>query len=224
MKHILYQKTMERKKEIRKILKIVIGLMIFSVGIYLGLIANIGLVPWDSLTMGISNLASISYGKINIAISVSILIIDLLLKEKIGIGTILDALLTGTFIDILYVIFPLKGPSNVLVGILYMTVGLFINSIGAYFCMSAGLSCGPRDTLLIAIGKRLPKLGIGYVDIIIKIALIILSLIVKGPIGIGTLYGMVGTGIAMQIVFNIIKFEPRDVVHENIFDSIANFK
>lgn len=213
-----------RLKVIKKILLAIGGLAICSVGIYLGLIANVGLVPWDSLTMGIANTFNISYGKINIAVSLTVLFVDLCLKEKIGLGTILDSLLVGTFIDGLYVILPISSPNNVFVGLLYLTIGMFIIAIGTKVYMTAGLSCGPRDSLLVALGKRFPKLKIGYVDIGVKVILIILSLIVKGPIGIGTLYGMVMMGVCFNIVFAIFKFEPRKVVHEDLFTTLNRVK
>lgn len=213
-----------RLKEIKKMMLAIGGLAICSVGIYLGLVANVGLVPWDSLTMGIANIVNISYGKINIVVSLTILFVDLSLKEKIGIGTILDSLLVGTFIDCLYVIFPINSPNNVFVGLLYLTIGMFIIAIGTRVYMAAGLSCGPRDSLLVALGKRFPKLKIGYVDIGVKAILIILSLLVKGPIGIGTLYGMVMMGFCFNIVFAIFKFEPRKVVHEDLLTTLNRLK
>ena len=207
----------------KRMLRAIIGLMFCSIGIYLGLVANIGLVPWDSLNMGISNLLSISYGKINILISLTILLIDILLHERIGLGTIFDALFTGTFIDVLYVILPIKSPNNIFIGLIYLTIGMFFIAFGTSVYMKAGLSCGPRDSLLVALGKRFPKLKIGYVDMLVKVVLIILSLIVKGPIGIGTLYGMLMMGVCFNITFSFIKFEPRSIVHEDFIATIRRF-
>ncbi|MDO5440114.1 MAG: hypothetical protein Q4F12_01110 [Erysipelotrichaceae bacterium] len=204
---------------LKNIIRATIGLMICSIGIYLGLVADVGLVPWDSLTMGLANLTSISYGKINISISLTILVIDIILKERVGIGTILDALLTGTFIDILYIVLPITKPGSIIVGLIYLTVGMFIIAFGTSVYMKAGLSCGPRDSLLVAIGKKFPKLKIGYVDMIIKVLLIIISIIIKGPVGIGTVYGMLMMGVCFNIVFGLIKFEPRSITHDDLLDT-----
>lgn len=204
---------------LKNIIRATIGLMICSIGIYLGLVADVGLVPWDSLTMGLANLTSISYGKINISISLTILVTDIILKERVGIGTILDALLTGTFIDILYIVLPITKPSSIIIGLLYLTIGMFIIAFGTSVYMKAGLSCGPRDSLLVAIGKKFPKLKIGYVDMIIKVLLIIISIIIKGPVGIGTVYGMLMMGVCFNIVFGLIKFEPRSITHDDLLDT-----
>ena len=204
---------------LKNIIRATIGLMICSIGIYLGLVADVGLVPWDSLTMGLANLTSISYGKINISISLTILVTDIILKERVGVGTILDALLTGTFIDILYIALPITKPGSIIVGLIYLTVGMFVIAFGTSVYMKAGLSCGPRDSLLVAIGKKFPKLKIGYVDMIIKVLLIIISIIIKGPVGIGTVYGMLMMGVCFNIVFGLIKFEPRSITHDDLLDT-----
>ena len=93
-------------------------------------------------------------------------------------------------------------------------------AIGQVFYMAAGLSCGPRDSLLVAVGKRMPKLDIGYVDIIMKVVIILVSYFMGGPIGIGTIYSMVVMGLVMKIVFKLFKFEPRNIKHENIIETI----
>ena len=84
---------------IKEILKSAFGLFIFAVGVYLTIQANIGLAPWDCLSMGVSARVGYSYGIVHTAISILILVIDILLKEKIGYGTILDALLVGNYVD-----------------------------------------------------------------------------------------------------------------------------
>lgn len=208
---------------IKKCALAIFGLMICSIGIYLSLIADIGLIPWDTLNMGLVNITHISYGKINIMVSLTILFMDILLKERIGLGTIFDAILTGTFIDILYVVLPLNSPSNLFIGFIYFTVGMLIICFGTSVYMRAGLSCGPRDSLLVGIGKRFPKIKIGYIDIGIKVILVIISYFIKGPIGIGTLYGTVIMGFMFNLVFGIQKFEPRSVIHEDIFETLKYF-
>ena len=79
--------------------QIVVGLFIFSFGVHLTIFANIGLAPWDCLGMGISYHTPLNYGISMTLIALCVLGVDLLLKEKIGFGTIIDALLTGNFVQ-----------------------------------------------------------------------------------------------------------------------------
>lgn len=205
-----------------RVFRVVFGLFIFAAGNYLTILGNIGLTPWDSVHMGITNIfSSLSFGTIHIIVSVVVLIADLLMKEKIGLGTIFDAVLVGPFVDMWTAINPIKSINNFWLGTLVAVVGLFIMAVGQYFYMSGGLSCGPRDSLLVGVGKRFPKIKIGFVDIGMKIILVIIALALKGPIGLGTLIAMCGMGLAMQIVFTIFRFDPRII---NQLDLIQTYK
>jgi len=201
-------------------IKVVLGLMIFSFGNYLTIVANIGLAPWDCLAMGLSGKTGLSYGTWMTIVAVVIVVIDLLLKESIGIGTIIDALVVGPFID-LYIKF-IKFPysQHWYFGMPIMFVGFMLMAFGMYFYMSTGLSCGPRDALFVAIGKRLRKIKIGIVDIIIKVTVALVGFALGGPIGIGTLEGMFLMGLALQIVFGLLKFEPRNIEHESVITTV----
>ena len=212
--------SIEKKDLLNRILKTTFGLFVFSIGSYLTIVADIGLTPWDSLSMGISHHVPFSFGFVHVASALLIAVIDLLLKEKIGVGTLLDALLIGTFIDIFTALVPINLPGGIGFGIVFMVIGLLVMAVGQVFYMSGALSCGPRDTLMVAIGKRLPKLKIGLVDILMKVVLIAISFVIGGPIGIGTLIAMLGMGSAMQLVYTIFKFEPRNVVHQGLIESV----
>ena len=76
---------------IKEILKSAFGLFIFSIGVFLTIQADIGLAPWDCLSMGASYRVGMSYGIVHTIISIVILGIDVLLKEKIGYGTVVGS-------------------------------------------------------------------------------------------------------------------------------------
>ncbi len=210
---------MNRKKIFRDLLKTAGGLIIFGFGSFLTIKANIGLAPWESLSMGISLHIPFSYGLTHMAIGIVLIVIDLLLKEKIGYGTILDAIIVGLTVDAFTVIDITPQPVNLLSSIGIMVIGLFIMGIGQYFYMAAGLSCGPRDAFLVAIGKRLPRIPIGAVNIGICISALLLGYLLGAPVGIGTILSSFGVGIAMQIVFMLLKFEPRSIQHKGLLET-----
>ena len=66
--------------------RIILGLGVFALGVHLTIFANIGLAPWDCLGMGVANHTPLNYGLAMTSVSVTILIIDLLLRERIGFG------------------------------------------------------------------------------------------------------------------------------------------
>ena len=83
---------------IKKIVKLIIGLFFYALGLVLCIHADIGLAPWDAFGIGISNVTGISYGNVSIITGILILIgLVLLFKEKIGFSTILNTILTIIF-------------------------------------------------------------------------------------------------------------------------------
>ena len=101
-----------------------------------------------------------------------------------------------------------------------MAAGLFILSLGTYFCMSSGQSCGPKDAMLIGIGKRLRAFPIGVVQILLQAAVLFIGWVLGGPVGIGTVMAAGLGGTAMQIVFHLLRFEPRDTVHYDLIETV----
>ena len=211
---------MNRKSIIIGWLKIVIGLLIFSLGVHLTIRANLGLAPWDCLGMGISFQTPLNYGLSMTMIGVIILLIDISIKEKIGFGTIIDALLTGNAVQLFNDIDPFPETTNTFVGILIIVAGLALMAIGQYFYMSSAQGCGPRDALLIGLGQRLSRLPIGVVQILLWGTVLLTGWLLGGPVGIGTIVSTFGSGIVMQTVFTFIKFEPRAIEHRSVIDTL----
>lgn len=217
-----------RKQNIIELLKksllATIGLMCFGAGDYLTIQANIGVAPWDTLNLGLSETFGILYGTASIGVSLTLIVIDLLLKEHIGIGTILDAIVVGKTVDLLNWLDLVPKQENIWISIAMMFIGFFIMGLSQVMYMKAGLACGPRDSFMIAIGKRLNRIPIGAVNIMILIVVLAAGWQLGGPIGIGTVLAAFGIGIMMQLAFNITKFEPKSIVHENILQSFARIK
>ena len=211
---------MNRKNIISGWLKIIFGLLVFSLGVHLTIRANLGVAPWDCLGLGISYHTPLNYGLAMTSISVIILLIDILMKEKIGFGTIIDALLTGNFIQLFNDIDPFPETKGIFAGIMIIVAGLALMAVGQFFYMTSAQGCGPRDALLVGLGKRLGRLPIGAVQIILWGTVLFIGWLLGGPVGIGTLVSTFGSGVVMQIIFNLIKFEPRDVKHRNVIETM----
>ena len=199
------------------------GLLLFAFGFYLQLAANIGLSPWTALNQGLSNHLPITFGQASILVSVLIVALDLLMKETIGLGTILDALLVGWGSDLFIALELVPYQTKFLPGLGVLVVGLAVSCVGQWLYMLAGLSCGPRDAFLVGLGKKLPRLPIGRVNIILNLAVALVAFLLGGQIGLGTVIALLGTGIIMDLVFKLVRFEPRSVTHEGLLDTIRAF-
>lgn len=203
-------------------IQIIVGLLIFALGVHLTIRADLGLAPWDCFGMGIAKQTPLNYGLSMTVMGILILMIDVWMHEKIGFGTILDALLTGNFVQVFNDLDTLPKTSSVLTGSLTILAGLSLMSVGQYFYMSSAQCCGPRDTLLVGLGKRLRRFPIGAVQFGLLSAVLLFGWMLGGPVGIGTIVSTFGAGIVMQIVFNIIGFEPRTIQHLSIFEAVRH--
>ena len=209
-----------RKKVFIQWVQIILGLLVFAFGVHLTIFANIGLAPWDCLGMGIAKHTPLNYGLSMTLMSLVILCIDLLLKERIGFGTIIDALLTGNFVQMFNDLNPLAENSNIWLGILIMVTGFVFMALGMWIYMKGEQCCGPRDSLLVGLGKRLPKVPIGLVEVMLWAVVLLAGWLLGGPVGIGTLISTFGAGLVMQVVYNALKFEPRKVIHRDVIQTL----
>jgi uncharacterized membrane protein YczE len=209
------------KRTLHDWLRILIGLLIYSFGVYLTIYANIGLAPWDCLGMGIANCTPLSYGSVMVLIGVAAIIIQLLMKERIGFATVFDALLTGNLVQCF-----LSGSTNlrsqsIWLNICFMLAGFLLISVGTWVYMRAEMGCGPKDGLLIAIGKRLPKIPIGVVEILLWAVVTVFGWLLGGTVGIGTVISVFVGGAVMHLFFDVIGFEPRKLEHKSLTESLT---
>lgn len=205
---------------VRQFLKILLGLSIYSFGVYLTIYANIGLAPWDCLGMGIAKHTPLNYGSSMVLIGVCAIIIQLLLQERIGFATVFDALLNGNIVQVLTDISPYPENHSLWFGIAYMLFGFLFIALGMYVYMKVEQGCGPKDGLLIAIGKRLPKMPIGVVEILLFALVTLFGWLLGGTVGIGTVISIFGAGAVMHLFYTAIHFEPRKLKHKSLTETV----
>ena len=197
-----------------------VSLFINGFGIYLTIQANIGAAPWDVLNLGLSRTLGILYGTASIAVSCTILVIDILLKEPIGIAMFIDAIVVGKAVDFFnwtHLVPPCQSP---LIGVPVMIAGLFVLAYTQYGYMIASLGCGPRDTLLVGLAKRMRRVPIGAVSIGLLSLATLTGWLLGGPVGIGTLICAFCTGPIMQFAFHSVRFDATRVHHQHLLDSV----
>ncbi len=199
-------------------IRIIAGLFVFAFGVHLTIFANIGLAPWDCLGMGISYHTPLNYGLSMTLMALIVLGIDLVLGERIGFGTIIDALLTGNFVQFFNSYNPLPLNTDLWKGILIMLAGFVFMALGMAVYMKSEQCCGPRDSLLVGLGKRMKAVPIGVVEILLWGVVLFVGWGLGGPVGIGTIISTFGAGLVMQIVYSLIRFEPRNLNHRSVME------
>jgi len=205
----------------KRITVCVLGLLFFSVGNLLGVKAgSAGTNAWNTLALGMSDTTGISFGTATLVISGIIILLDLLGKGKLGIGTLLNATLVAFASDVYLKIFHFMPEApNAFVGSIYTLLGQTIISFAMIIYMKAELGCGPRDTLMVIIGQKLPKAPIGLVKFLIEIGVLAVGFLLGAPVGIGTVLVMALQASIFQLACRICRYEPRSVVHEDFIDT-----
>ena len=211
-----------RKEYIRRFLLCALGLACFSVGNVFGVHAgSAGTNAWNTLALGISGTTSLSFGTVTLLISVLVIVIDIIFKGRIGFGTLMNALLISWFSDLLLGIFDfLPYAQNQFIGAALTIIGQTIISFSTILYMWPGLGCGPRDTLMVIIGKRFPKAPIGFIKFCMELVVLLIGVLLGAPFGLGTVLIMALQATIFQFASRICHYDPRNFVHEDIFDTI----
>lgn len=201
----------------------IVSLFVNGFGIYLTIQANLGAAPWDVLNLGFSKTLGILYGNASVAVSLTILVIDILMKEPIGIAMFIDAIVVGKAVDFFNWLDPVPQCQSLLTGVPVMLLGLVVIAYTQYGYMIASLGCGPRDTLMVGLAKRVKKIPIGAVSMALLATVTLVGWLLGGPVGIGTLICAFLQGPIMQLAFQSVRFDATTIRHQRLSDSFRVF-
>ena len=208
----------------RKLFWILPAMFLYGLGVYCIIQANIGLAPWEAFHAGVSGATGISFGNIVLLTGLAILAVDVLLKEKIGIGTVINTLVIGKVVDLLNFMDVLPKAQDFLSGVGILFVGQFFVCLATALYVSAGMGSGPRDSLMVALGKRLPKVPIGAVRGVLEGAVLFVGWVLGAKVGLGTVIAVLSIGMIMQFTFRVLRFEVKEVRHESVADTLHSLR
>ena len=211
------------KKSLLTLGRLFLGLFLYAVGIVLTINANLGLSPWDVFHQGVSNRIGITMGQASIIVGLIFVILDWILGEKLGIGTICNMLFIGVFMDVLMLNNLIPVFKNLFAQVLMMILGMFVIGVASYFYIGAGLGSGPRDGLMVALTKRSKK-SVRFIRNSIELSALAIGYVLGGAIGVGTLVMVIGLGFFVQFAFKLFKFDVSKVQHRFIDDYIRIIK
>ena len=207
-----------------KAAELVFGLFLFSAGAYLMVQANIGLSSWWALDIGIANSTGIDYGTVHNIVALAILLIDILVKEKIGWGMVADAVLIGTFVTLFNQFQLVPEFQSMFAGMICLVAGLLLCAVGSYYYMDAGFGCGPRDALMVALCRRFSKVPVGVIRVFLEGSALLTGWALGAKVGIGTVIATLGIGVAIQFVFRVALFDATRVHNENLMETCRAVK
>jgi uncharacterized membrane protein YczE len=185
---------------------LVAGLFIFAVAIVLQLESRLGLSPWDTLHQGLSRHTPLSFGMASVFVSVVVLLLAWRLGARIGIGTVANAVLVGSFIQGLTAIGPVDRLSESSLGVRIglLVVAMLLIGIGSALYLGAWLGAGPRDSLMVVGGER-TGLRLGIVRAVLELLALAAGFALGGTIGVGTIVFALGVGPALEGGFWVLQ-------------------
>ena len=167
----------------RRLIQLNIGLVLFGLGIGMMLQSDWGLPPWDVLHQGLAEQFGLTVGVWSIIVSALVLLAWLPLRERYGIGTLLNAVIIGVIIDLAALVIP--APDQLLWRVVLNLAGIALIGFASGLYIGANLGPGPRDGLMTAIARRGPS--IRATRWAIEITVLIIGILLGGTFGPGTI-------------------------------------
>ncbi|HWQ08803.1 MAG TPA: hypothetical protein VN436_06845 [Holophaga sp.] len=200
---------------INRLFRLLLGLFLYALGIVLTMKANIGFAPWEVFHAGLGKAVGLSIGNVSIITGLVIVLAVFLLGEKLGLGTLMNMVLIGVFMDLLLRLGLVPAMTHWLPGSLLMLAGLFVIALASYFYIGSGFGAGPRDGLMVALNRK-TGLAIGVCRGSIEVAAVITGWFLGGMVGVGTVLSALAIGFCVQITFRVLRFDAAQVRHETL--------
>jgi uncharacterized protein len=164
--------------------------------------SKLGLSPWDVLNQGIAEHSPLSFGMANVAVAILVLAIAWALGGVPGIGTVANAVLVGSCIQLLTSI---RGVQHLAHGGLAIRIPLLLAGIvligpASAFYIGADFGAGPRDTLML-VGARRTRFRVGMVRGALEISALAIGILLGGTFGVGTVLFALGVGPIVEASF-----------------------
>lgn len=174
------------------------GLIVLALGFTMVIKADrLGIGPWDVLNVGLFNNFGLTIGTWAILVGLAVIVSTVVFTRKIPqIGTFLNMLLVGVFIDVFNWMIPeietLAGQSAMFV------IGLVIAGYGVGIYVAPRIGAGPRDSLMLLLVEK-TGLSISVIRTTMEVSVAFIGWLLGGPVGIGTIAVAVFTGKIVQI-------------------------
>jgi uncharacterized membrane protein YczE len=166
----------------RRLPQLLVGIPVLGVGIAMTLQARLGVSPYDVLHQGIAKQTGLSFGTVVIAVGLVILVLWIPLRQRPGIGTVVNTLTVGLVIDLALLVLP--EPDLMAARIAMLLAGIFVTALGMGLYIGAGLGPGPRDGLMTGIAAK--GFPLWAVRTVLEATALVAGWLLGGNVGVGT--------------------------------------
>ncbi|WP_049822635.1 membrane protein YczE [Arthrobacter sp. H41] len=168
---------------IRRWAQLLTGLFLYGVSLAMMIRAGLGVSPWDVLGQGASLQTGIPFGWMTNIIGALVLLLWIPLRQKPGVGTVLNVLLVGPSAEVGLAL--ISEPDQLWARVLLFTGGLVLLAVASGLYIGARLGPGPRDGLMTGVHSRY-GLPIWLVRTTIEATVLGLGWVLGGTVGLGT--------------------------------------
>lgn len=196
------------KNEVKKIVLFFIGLLLIALGsVHMIEVSHLGVQPFDILYVGLKEKFPITIGTASILTGCILLLISFLLtKEKLKMGTILDTVCLGLFVDVFLHMDFIAAPESLIGQMYFVLYGTVLISFGAALTIFSNFGAGPIDTFMLAIHKK-TGISVKTATTMIEICALVIGFLLGGPVGAGTLVFCFLIGPLIEVFLKIFQKE-----------------
>ncbi len=180
-----------RRDLVERLGQLVLGLFLYGVALGFMVRGGIGVAPWDVLALGLAGQSGLGYGVMTVIISVVVLLLWIPLRQRVGLGTVLNALLVGPSADLALLLIP--SPASVWIGAPMFIFGLLLLAFATGLYIAADFGPGPRDGLMTGLVRR-TGWAVWLVRTLIEGSVLLIGFLLGGPVGVGTVLFAFGVG------------------------------
>ena len=184
---------------------LLLGLAIFGAGDALVVLARLGNSPWTVLAEGVADRTVLGVGSATVVISFFLLLLWIPLRQRPGLGTILNALLVGVALGV--VLSTVPEPRAVVLRVVVLLIGIALVGVGSGFYLGAALGPGPRDGLMTGLHRR-TGVRVAIVRGGIELSATVVGALLGGTVGIGTLAFALLIGPSVALGLRVLSATP----------------
>lgn len=172
-----------------------LGLFLYGFTMAMLVESTLGLDPWDVFHEGVTRHVDLSFGQVVIATGAVVLLLWIPLRQKPGVGTVLNVLVIGLAADLGIAV--IARPDELWLRIVLLLGGVVGNGFAGALYIGAALGPGPRDGLWLGLVRRTGR-SVRLWRTVIEVTVVVVGFALGGTVGIGTVLYALTIGPLVQ--------------------------